>query len=161
MSQPALSAHPSHDVAELSTQSAAPRVEVSEFPDDQPTDHSSRQPRVQRREQSDDDPTDLGGRDQAIAFEPEELVVMREEVVRLRRALIQTANEIEAGLNEIAHAHDIRRKAEDDTLLMKRRAEAAEDRTRTLELRLTALHAYAQSSWYNRLFGRPALPEAT
>jgi hypothetical protein len=136
-------------------------VEVSEFSDDLPTDHSTGHPTLQARERSDDDPTDLGGIDQHIALEPEELVIMREEVVRLRRALIQTANEIEASLNEIAHAHDLRRKAEEEAMLAKRRADAAEDRTRSLELRVTALHSYAQSSWYNRLFGRPSLPETT
>jgi hypothetical protein len=81
MSLPALSLVPDGASSAHSPGPAGPRapiVEVSEFSDDLPTDHSTGHPTLQARERSDDDPTDLGGIDQHIALEPEELVIMRE-----------------------------------------------------------------------------------
>jgi|GEM_PF-6153758 glycogen debranching enzyme len=97
--------------------------------------------------------------EKTVVPESVELVAMREEVVRLRNTLQRVGAEMEEGMREIARAHDMRRKAEDEAAAQRRRADLAEDRQRTLDVQVAILGAFARAPWYTRLFGRPAIPD--
>ena len=141
---------------------AVPVVDDPESTREDPTQQDTRRMRSFLELDESEAPTTAFDDDYAdektVVPEPLELIAMREEVVRLRNTLQRVGAEMEEGMREIARAHDMRRKAEDEATAQRRRADALEDRQRTLDVQVAILGAFARAPWYTRLFGRPVIP---